>query len=630
MDNDVIGKINNLTNGIYAQEYFENLGLNYNDTKKIREILINKLNNENKDDFLIELELYLEISKYLYDKKLKDGYEKELTNSFNEKLLIYNLNNNQDRNPCSKCKKELIKDFKYCPYCGEENIQVTLKIVADGNIDLDKGFITPEEVKHLRFLTPNEEKLVKEGKVNFEDVGIPLDETNSPYEIKNELISNNENLRNNKDLREKLFNQNITIHKKQVVNYQLALFEDLNKNRSLKIYPLSITDKKEKEDIVKVIKTDDNTPLVKPGEKRKKYIKIISKPAISKTKEKIKENEESLINQKYENQQAVEDLKINLKYAGILFLIDAIKHPKNPQIMDNMLYWLNISSISEVTRYLRTKGYIVDAKGMDLIKANLKELSDKELNNILIQNKLKNKKDKDENIQTICENLNSEKLEEYNKDNAILVTSKGYKFVKDNPQVETYSKYLYNFKLKKFEQLYEENKNKSLIDIALLYLSNIRDYYIEKMKWHKYAMTYEAECRIYKSIKDKKASLESFINYFICLINPWNDNKLDYANPIKIENEKLIKIVNQSKIPLKEIREMIINQSEEISLPGIFISANEIYEYFERIYNNENIRKINNELTQKIDLSSFDRDSLEFFTKKEQDEVYEYVSELMN
>ena len=625
----MFSKINNLTDGIYAKEYFEKIGLNYDDAKKIREILINNQTDEKIDDFLLELQLYLEISKYCYDKKLKDTIENEITNSYNEKLLIYNLNINQDNNSCSNCKKELINDFKYCPYCGNENIQDTLIIVADGNIDLDKGFITPEEVKHIRFLTQNEEKLVKEGKVKFEDVGIPLDETNSPYEIKNELISNNENLKNNKDLREKLFNKNLFNHKKQVVNYQLSIFEDFNKNRSLKVYPPSIIDKKENESIIKVIQKDENTPLVKPGEKRKKYIKIISKPAISKTKEKSKEKEES-INQIIDNQKEVENLKVDLKYAGILYLSDAINHPKNPQITDNM-FWLNISSISEVTRYLRNKGYILDAKGIDIIKANLRELSEKELENILTENNLKNKKNKDENIKIICENLKQEQLEQFNKDNAILVTSKGYKFIEDNPQVKLYAKYLYNFKLKYFEQFYQKNKNKSLTDLALQYLSDIRNYYAEKMKWHKYALTYEAESRIYKTNKDKIMRLKSYVNYFICMINPWNDNKLVYSNPIKIENnEELIKIVNQSKIPLKEIREIIINQTEQINLPGVFLSANEIYEYFKRIYDNEDIRKINNELNQKIDLTSFNKDSLEFFTKKEQEEVYSNIKEHIN
>lgn len=628
MDNDVLSKINNLTDGIYAREYFANLGLDYDDAEKIREIFIDYQNYE--DDSLME-NLYLEISRYCYDKKLKDSYEKELTNSFDEKLLIYKFNADSDKNPCPNCKKELIKDFKYCPYCGNENIQDTLKIVVDGNIDLVKGFITPEEVKHIRFLTANEEKLVKEGKVKFEDVGIPLDETNSPYEIKNELISSNENLRNDSNLREKLFNKNLAIHKRLVVNYQLALFDDLNKNRSLKFYPPSLMDKKEKEDIIKEIKADENSPLVKPGEKRKKYIKIISKPAISKTKEKIKENEVAVLNQKNENQQAVDDLKINLKYAGILYLTDAIKHPINPRIMDNMFYWLNVSSISDVTRYLRTNGYILDSKGMDLIKANLKELPEKEIDGILIENNLTIKKTRDENIQTICENVNREKLEQYNKNNALLVTSKGHKFVEDNPQVQIYSKYLYRFKLKDFEKFYQENKKESLTDLALDYLSNIRKQYIEKMKWHQYAMTYEAESRIYKTKKDKTMHLKSYINYFICMINPWSDNKLDYSVPIKIDdNEELINTVDQSKIPLKQIREMVINQTEDINLPGLFLSADEIYEYFKRIYDNEDIRKINRELTQKIDLTSFNKDSLEFFTKKEQEEVYSDIKKHIN
>ena len=622
MDNEVLNIINNLTDGKYAKEYFTNLGLKSEDINEIRNIFTNNPNKQEFDTLLIELELYLLINKYLYEKQIVNTYEKELINSFDEKLLIYKFNSSPDKNTCVKCKKDLIKDFKYCPYCGNENINVTTKLVVNGDINLDKGFITPDELKNIRFLTPDEEKLVQEGKVKFDEVGIALDETNSPYEIKNALISKNDELRNNNDLRKKLFNQNLNIHKKLIANYQLSLFEDMNKIRNLKLYPPSVIENKKEKIVPKQIQEEGEKPLVKPGEKRKKYIKIISKPSISKTKEKIKEKKETLLNPE-DHRKPIEELRINLKYAGILYLIDAIKHPKNPQIPNDMLYWLNISSKSEVIKYLRKKGYIVNAKGMDLIKANLKELSEKELNNILIKNNLKIKKDKDENILAICENIKREELDQYLKDNAILVTNEGNKLVKDNPQVEVYAKYLYNFKLKNFEEFYQEHKNESVTDTALAYLSEIRNYYIEKMKWNKYAMTFEAESRIYKTKNDAINELKAYINYFICISNPWRDNKIEYYNPINIENnEIIIKIVDKSKLSFKEIHELFINQTEQIKLPVLFLSDNDIYEYFKRIYDNEDLRKINKELSEKINLSSFETSSLEFFSKKEQEEVY--------
>ena len=185
--------------------------------------------------------------------------------------------------------------------------------------------------------------------------------------------------------------------------------------------------------------------------------------------------------------------------------------------------------------------------------------------------------------------------------------------------------------MKNYEQFYQDNNNESLLDMALQYLTVIREYYVEKMKWNKYALTYESESRIYKSRNNKKMQLKSYINYFICMINPWNDNKLEYINPIRIDsNEELIKIVDQSKLSFKEIRELIINQAEHINLPGTFLSANDIYEYFKRIYDKEDIRKINKELTQKIDLTSLNKDSLEFYTKKEQEEAYTKIKEVVN
>jgi hypothetical protein len=213
----------------------------------------------------------------------------------------------------------------------------------------------------------------------------------------------------------------------------------------------------------------------------------------------------------------------------------------------------------------------------------------------------------------------------------MIITNKGYDFIKQNPQVEIYSKNLYNFNLKKFEQFYQENKNKSLKDISIDYLTTIRDYYIEKMKWNKFAMTFEAESRIYKSQKNKIMQLQSYINYFICMINPWQDNKLKYDNPIIIEdNKELIKIVDQSKLSLKEIRELFVKQSKEIKLPGLFLSPEDIYDYFIRIYNNEDLRKINKELTQIVDINSLDNNSLEFFSKKEEKELYLKVKKRIN
>jgi len=125
--------------------------------------------------------------------------------------------------------------------------------------------------------------------------------------------------------------------------------------------------------------------------------------------------------------------------------------------------------------------------------------------------------------------------------------------------------------------------------------------------------------------------LQSYINYFICMINPWKDNKLEYDNPIIIEdNEELIKTVDQSKLSLKEIQELFVKHSKEIKLPGLFLSPDDIYEYFIRIYNNEDLRKINKELTHIVNISSLESNSLEFFSKKEENEVYLRVKKRIN
>ena len=630
MDNIVLEKINNLTDGIYAQQYFTKKGLNYDDALKIREILKEDVIKKQIDSSMIEIRLNFIINKYCYDKKITKTMENDINNSYEEKLMIYKINSNKSDVTCTNCKSKLVTDFNYCPYCGSENKQVTLKLVVEGNVDLTKGYITPDEVPHVRFLTPEEEKLLKEKKVKFSEVGIALDQTNSPYEIKKELISKDDNLRNNSSLRKRLYEENMRIHKKQIANYQLTMFEDMDKVRNLKLYPPSVIEDKNKENIGEIIQKDNQSPLIKPGEKRRKFIKIVSKPALSKTKEKMRQ-QNITTDTDDEYQKPIEDLNIDLKYAGIIYLTDALKHPKNPQISNEILYWLNISSLSDITQYLRRNEYIADAKGTDLIKANLSELTQKEIKNILDENSLKAGKSKEKNINNIIENVERKKLEKYNIGNAIHVTRKGQDFIKDNPQVQTYSKYLYKFKPKSFEKIYQENMNDSLTDTALTYLRNLRDNYSEKMKWNRYASTYEAENNIFHDNHDALMQLRAYVNYFICMINPWDDNRLTYYNPIKIsDNEELIKIVDKSKLSQKEVKNLFNQQANSIGLPGLFLSIDEMYDYFKRICENEDIRVINNELTKKCDLNLLDTKSLEFFTKKEQEEVYENVKKLFN
>lgn len=623
MDEEVLNIINNLTTGKYAEEYFAKCSLNAQDVEKIKEVLTNNIINLQADSQVIEQQLEKIIKEYCEMNNLSVNFEDQ-ENSYDEKLMIYKLNANNHNIICTNCQKELIKDFKYCPYCGKENIQITLKIVVDGNIDLEKGYVTPEEVKHIRFLTSDEEKAVNEGKVKFNDVGVALDETNSPYEIKNQLISKNESLLNNLTEREKLFNQNRDIHKKQVTNYKLSVFEDMDKIRSLKIYPLSVTENK-KDSISEAIIKEENASLIKPDEKKKKYIKVISNPSYSKTKELMKEKDKT--SNEDENLRNVEDLKINLKYAGVLYLIDAIKHPKDPEISKNMMYSLNIYSKSEVIEYLRKKNYIKIAKGMDLIKANLRELKENDLINILKSHNIKVGKNKDDNIQRICENVDRKSLEQYNMGNAVIVTNNGYQFVDNNPQVEVYSKYLYNINFKSFEQYYTQHEDKFLIDVTLDFLADIREHFIEKMKWNKYCLTFNSESMIYKDKKDKLMQLKSYINYFISLINPWDDNKLNNPNLLNINAEELIKIVDKSGLSFKQIEEIFMNQALEIKIPYFFITANEAFEYFKRIYDKEDIRIISNKLSEKINLKGLEVNSYEFFYKKEQEELINKIKE---
>lgn len=223
MDSEVIDKVNSLTEGDLAKNYFSKKGLKKSDAKEIKDILIQRLENNEicADD--IEKELQLLINKYRYEKEIvkKDPV---LSKNDSEKELIFRLNNNFKGFKCRNCNHVLIGEFNYCPKCGSENEIRKYKIVAPESIDLDKGFVTPDELRVLKFLTQEEIALLKDGKKTIEELGIQVTLENCPIEIRNQILYKNANFRNDVDRRRKVFDDHVNFYNSQGNKYKLSSF----------------------------------------------------------------------------------------------------------------------------------------------------------------------------------------------------------------------------------------------------------------------------------------------------------------------------------------------------------------------------------------------------------------------
>lgn len=237
MDSEVIDKVYSLTEGDLAKDYFSKKGLKKSDAKEIHDILIQRLENNEISVDDIEKELQILINKYRYEKQIvkKDPV---LSKNDSEKELIFRLNNNFKGFKCRNCNHILIGEFNYCPKCGSENEIRKYKIIAPESIDLDKGFVTPDELGYLKFLTQEELTLFKDGKKTIEEVGIPVTTENCPFEIRNQILYRNANFRNDVDRRKKVFDDHVNFYNSQGNKYKLSSFNK-RVNVSAKKFPVS-------------------------------------------------------------------------------------------------------------------------------------------------------------------------------------------------------------------------------------------------------------------------------------------------------------------------------------------------------------------------------------------------------
>ena len=515
MSSDAIKKINLLTNGNFAKEFFTSNGLKDEDIDEINQILTNKIKNNNIDSNDIEKELQSTITEYCFEKKIITKKEK-LSKTTNEKELIFKLNSDLKGFVCRNCNQPVINDFNFCPKCGNKVEIQDYKLITANTVDSSKGFVTPNELSLMRFVTPEELELLHEGKVNPQEIGIAVTENNCPFDIKYDIFYN-ENFKNNKEFRKNIFTEQKEFYNKQNNNFKLITFNQ-RMTISDKKYPL-------------------NFRLNQPKE--------------------IKEHEilkrEFLPTPKIEKKQDIPQVKttpvdINLEYAGVIYLLDVLRHPKSPKLYDSALSALNVSSNKKIINYLRKNNLLINAEGLNLVQINLQQKKVKDLKKILSNNNLQFSGNKDEIIKHIIENLPQEELVKYAKGKALQVTPEGHIFIHTHPQVGIYIDYLKNYPITDYENYYQKNKHLSPKDLLITYLEKIRGEFAQQLQWHKYSNTYLSENRIYKYINDLKMELETTINLFICTVNPWTDNaiSLQYSSVIYMTLQReIIKLKNE-------------------------------------------------------------------------------------
>ncbi len=603
MDNESVNRIKELTNGILAKKFFTEDALTSEQRELINRIMLEKT-EKGKISENIEEELESTINNLINEKKTTGTENRESAKTYDEKKLLFKLNNDVRGFTCKKCSRTVIREFNYCPFCGNRVELQNLTLYADG-VNLDKGYVTFDELEHLKLVTPEEMKLLDEGKVALDEVGITVTQKNCPLEIKKELLFRNKALQEDKTRREELYNEKLKVFSQQTGIFKLSSFND--RKAKEKKFPV------DKSKIPRNESDKDRGDITS-----KKYRRHILK---------VKTRQERVSQLKPAGSEG-----IGMEYAGVMYLLEAINNPKSPKLSRGILSNLNVSSNRRVADFLRKNGYVDDVEGSKMIPYNLKGKKVTDLKRILSENRLPVSGTKDELIKRICENVQSDKLGEYSKGKALLVTQKGKEFIDSHPQVEAYAKYLKQFKMEGYEEFYQKNKTIDLTEMLLKYLKRIREEYAEKFQWHQISVTYQTESRIHHDRRDYENVLISLIKYFTYTINLWSDNSLltSYVNPItKTLQNEIIKAVENTNRSTGDIHELFKKALDDMEVPVLFMEDEEIYEYFIRVSGNDSIEKINKELESRFDTRKLEGTKVTFSTTEELEEVFVKVRKLL-
>ena len=93
----------------------------------------------------------------------------------------------------------------------------------------------------------------------------------------------------------------------------------------------------------------------------------------------------------------------------------------------------------------------------------------------------------------------------------------------------------------------------------------------------------------------------------------------------------IIKLLDDYELDTETLKKIFIEESEKIKLPGLFLEAEDMFNYFIRTYEEEvNLDAINEELSNRFDRSSLKNRDVIFTTKEEQNEKYELVKKYFN
>lgn len=206
------------------------------------------------------------------------------------------------------------------------------------------------------------------------------------------------------------------------------------------------------------------------------------------------------------------------------------------------------------------------------------------------------------------------------------VTDKGHVLLTNNPQVKFYSNHFRHHPVRQYEKFYQKNKNKEDVnEVSIEYLESIGKENISKCCWFSYSWQCVKEIAyIYYECKEYYKALSYYIEVFICEINFWNDNfnSMEYGNPINGRYvTELINTVNTLRLDINTLESLFNKCCDNTKIPLIIIPRKDMFKYFLEVINDEDIDKVNREITRRVNVPNELEFNLNFNNKKEEKEV---------
>ncbi len=319
------------------------------------------------------------------------------------------------------------------------------------------------------------------------------------------------------------------------------------------------------------------------------------------------QDEIKILEKQYNNFISKEKIGPELKYTIVLYLNQIKKKP-----IDLSLWSTNhldeSYSKETIEEYVLKEQFITEANPEENLCNIMNSYTIPVLKEVLKENNLKVSGRKQELIDRLIENIDTNKLiSKFNKSSYSL-TEKGNELVNDNPQVFIFKKYLGKFindyDIKEYEKLYQKNKShKKLLEILIDYLKFEGERSIQKCYWFNYEFdTLEKIADIYFDNKNYEESLKYYIKVFIVDYSFWGMKCLDINNVFIRDYylKKLLKTINILKKDSETLRKLFYHSYDTSKVPLLIIPKEDMYIYFLKTINGHSIEEIQEELNKRI------------------------------